>query len=139
MPKTPRQASYLQRRGTAWYFRFRLPRRIQSVAERSEIRVSLDTCELSIARERVAMLLPYVHSFKRLARTDEQTDARAYIEGTGPLLHGSRRGIGANQSTLVAAQRSHGQLSWRVHRSDYVTETEYMDDGHTPSIPAFQP
>ena len=67
MPKTPRQASYLQRRGTAWYFRFRLPSQIQSVAERSEIRVSLDTCELSIARERVAMLLPHVHSFKRLA------------------------------------------------------------------------
>ena len=68
LPKKPRQASYLQRRSTARYFRFRLPGQIQSAAERSEIRVSLDTCELSIARERVAMLLPYVHSFKRLAR-----------------------------------------------------------------------
>jgi hypothetical protein len=68
MPKTPRQASYLQQRGRTWYFRFKLPTRIQSVAERTEIRVSLDTCELSAARERVAMLLPYVHSFKRLAR-----------------------------------------------------------------------
>lgn len=68
MPKTPRQASYLHRRGSVWYSRFKLPTQIQSVAERAEIRVSLDTCELSIARERVAILLPYVHSFKRLAR-----------------------------------------------------------------------
>jgi len=51
-----------------WYFRFRLPTQIQSVAERAEIRVSLDTCELSIAHERLAILLPYVHSFKQLAK-----------------------------------------------------------------------
>jgi hypothetical protein len=67
MPKALRQASHLQRRRGTWYCRFRLPTQLKSIAERTEIRVSLAMGERSTARERVAILLPYVHSFKRLA------------------------------------------------------------------------
>jgi hypothetical protein len=50
MPKTPGQASYLQRRGPIWYFRFRLPSQIQSVAEQTEIAVATH-CLLNMTRD----------------------------------------------------------------------------------------
>jgi hypothetical protein len=59
---------FLQRREATWYFRFKLPRRLPSFAGRSEIRVSLGTTELWVARQQAERVLPDVYSIKVLAR-----------------------------------------------------------------------
>lgn len=70
MPKSLRQASYLQQRGSGiWYFRFKLPSKLQSLVGKVDIRLSLDTHELSLAQEKITALLPHVYSIKRLAKT----------------------------------------------------------------------
>ena len=68
MARIYRAASYLLRRGASWYFRYRLPAEIQLVAGRAELRLSLYTGELAVARIRAGQLLPFVFSLKRLNR-----------------------------------------------------------------------
>ena len=115
MPKTPRQTSYLQRRGRIWYFRFKLPTEVQSVAERTEIRVSLDTCELSAARERVAVLIPYIHAFKRLAKQMRELTSKQVQKALDLYFSNIVEEL-AKQSTLVAAQCTRRPLSRHVVR-----------------------
>ena len=120
MPKTPRQASYLQRRGPIWYFRFKLPSQIQSVAERNR-----DTCESGHVRavdcpRTRGHALALCSLVQTAGKKYEQTDARRCAEGTGPLVHGHRRGVGAHQSTLVATKCTQGLLPWHAHRPEYV-------------------
>jgi hypothetical protein len=59
---------FLQRRHATWYLRFRLPVRLQELGGRSELRVSLGTRELAVARLRAERVLLDVHSLKQLAR-----------------------------------------------------------------------
>jgi hypothetical protein len=115
MPKTPRQTSYLQRRGRIWYFRFKLPTEVQSVAERTEIRVSLDTCELSAAGERVAVLIPYIHAFKRLAKQMSELTSEQVQKALDLYFSNIVEEL-AKQSTLVAAQCTRRPLSRHVVR-----------------------
>jgi hypothetical protein len=68
MARIYRAASYLLRRGASWYFRYRLPAEIQSVARRAELRLSLYTGELAVARIRLGQLLPFVIALKRLGQ-----------------------------------------------------------------------
>jgi hypothetical protein len=59
---------FLQRRDRTWYFRYRIPGPLRSLARRSELRISLGTHELVVARERVERVLPDVYRLKQLAR-----------------------------------------------------------------------
>lgn len=59
---------YLQGRCGKYYFRFQIPARHRLIVGRSEIRLSLNTSDRSIAREQVARALLQVYSFKRLCR-----------------------------------------------------------------------
>jgi integrase len=68
MPRTRRVMPFLQRRQATWYLRFRLPVRLQELAGRSELRLSLGTRELSVARQRAEEVLPNVYGLKQLAR-----------------------------------------------------------------------
>jgi hypothetical protein len=68
MGRNRRVMPFLQRRNSAWYFRFRLPHRLRSIGCRTELRVSLGTHELAIARERAERVLPDVYRLKHLAR-----------------------------------------------------------------------
>jgi integrase len=68
MPRTRRVMPFLQRRQATWYLRFRLPVRLQALAGRSELRLSLGTRELSVARQRAEQVLPDVYCLKQLAR-----------------------------------------------------------------------
>jgi hypothetical protein len=68
MPRTRRVMPFLQRRQATWYLRFRLPVRLQGLAGRSELRLSLGTRELSVARQRAEQVLPDVYCLKQLAR-----------------------------------------------------------------------
>jgi hypothetical protein len=68
MPRTRRVMPFLQRRQATWYLRFRLPIRLQVLAGRTELRLSLDTRELSVARKRAEQVLPDVYCLKQLAR-----------------------------------------------------------------------
>ena len=72
MAKVKRVLPYLQRRPSAWYFRYRLPSEIQSIANCSEIRISLGTKNYAIARERVEQAFPYVLALKRLKRMSKE-------------------------------------------------------------------
>jgi hypothetical protein len=51
-----------------WYFRFKLPGRLRSLAGRSELRISLGTRELTVARQRAEGVLADVYLIKQLAR-----------------------------------------------------------------------
>jgi len=68
MPRTRRVMPFLQRRQATWYLRFRLPVRLQELAGRSKLRLSLGTRELSVARQRAEQVLPDVYCLKQLAR-----------------------------------------------------------------------
>jgi hypothetical protein len=59
---------YLHRRSTIWYFRFKLPGRLRALTDRAEIRLSVATEKLSIARERAVAVLPQVYFLKRINR-----------------------------------------------------------------------
>ena len=72
MPRPKRVLPYLQKRSSGWYFRFKLPSEIQSVAELSEIRISLGTKNYACARERVERAYPYVLALKRLKRMSKE-------------------------------------------------------------------
>lgn len=63
-----RRMPYLEVRPTGFYFRLQFPSPLRAILGRANIRVSLSTSELSIARERVSLALPHVYSLKRLLR-----------------------------------------------------------------------
>ena len=68
MARIYRAASYLSRRRASWYFRFRVPTEMQLAAGRVELRLSVYTGELAVARIRAGQLLPFVFALKRLNR-----------------------------------------------------------------------
>ncbi len=68
MGRARRVMPFLQRRESTWYFRFRLPGSLKSLAGRSELRISLGTRELAVARQRTERVLPDVYVIKQLAR-----------------------------------------------------------------------
>lgn len=74
MSKNPRIAPYLMKRNSRWYFRFRVPIAIQSLAGRSELRVSLNTSSLKVAKNLLPEALPYVYELKRLTRRMKQLE-----------------------------------------------------------------
>ena len=83
MQKLHHEATYLFNRSGIWYFRFRLPSATQSGFRQAEIRLSLSTGELRVARERVAVLLPYVYWLKRFGRRMKELSrdqARAILD-----------------------------------------------------------
>lgn len=72
MATVKRVLPYLQKRPSAWYFRYRLPSEIQSIANCSEVRISLGTKNYAIARERVEQAFPFVLALKRLKRMSKE-------------------------------------------------------------------
>jgi hypothetical protein len=68
MPRMRRVMPFLQRRQATWYLRFRLPVRLQELGGRSELRLSLGTRELPVARLRAERVIPNVYWLKQLAR-----------------------------------------------------------------------
>ena len=65
MHHSRRVMPFLQRRDATWYFRFKFPESLRSVSARSELRISLGTHELAVARERVERVLPDVYLLKQ--------------------------------------------------------------------------
>jgi integrase len=59
---------FLHRRECTWYFRFKLPERLKALAGRYELRISLGTRELAVARQRAEQVLSDVYCLKQLAR-----------------------------------------------------------------------
>jgi len=51
-------AAFRFKRKSRYYFRYCLPEQLQAVLSRCEIRVSLETNDATLARERVAVRLP---------------------------------------------------------------------------------
>ncbi len=68
MPRARRVTPFIHRRRLTWYLRFKLPGSLQPIAGRTEIRISLGTKELLVARLRAERVLPDVYSLKLLAR-----------------------------------------------------------------------
>src|SRR5215471_6234946 len=68
MGRSRRVMPFLHRRDCTWYFRFRIPGPLRSIALRSELRISLGTSELGVARQRAEGVLPDVYRLKQLAR-----------------------------------------------------------------------
>jgi integrase len=68
MARRRRVMPFLQRRDRTWYFRFRLPGPLRSLAGRSELRISLGTRKLAVARKAAERVLPDVYCLKQLAR-----------------------------------------------------------------------
>jgi len=68
MPRIRRVTRFLQRRQATWYLRFRLPTRLQELTGRTELRISLGTCDLPVARLRAERVIPNVYWLKQLAR-----------------------------------------------------------------------
>jgi integrase len=60
--------TYMQTRQGIYQFRFQIPASVRAAIGRSEIRLTLNTSELSIARQRVAVALPHIYTLKRLCR-----------------------------------------------------------------------
>jgi hypothetical protein len=56
MPRARRVMPFLQRRKATWYFRFKLPGRLRPIAGHSEMRLSLGTTELWVARQQAVSI-----------------------------------------------------------------------------------
>ena len=66
---------YLESRACGFHFRIRIPTAYRAILGRTNIRLTLNTRERSVARERIAIVLPHVLSFRRLCR--RRTDMNA--------------------------------------------------------------
>ncbi len=88
-------ALFLQRRRSSYYFRFRLPGAIQSLVRRREVRYSLGSRRISVARELIAAVMPAIYAVKGLGRrvkTLNEDEARRAAEfAIGRLLAVLRR------------------------------------------------
>ena len=74
MGRPRRVMPFLQRRKAAWYFHFKLPSRLRLFTIRAELCISLTTCELTVARQRVERVLPDVYRLKQLGRCMSSLD-----------------------------------------------------------------
>lgn len=68
MPPNQPVMPFLHKRAGTWYFRFPIPVRLRPFAGRSEVRVSLQTAVVAVARDRAAVALAFVYDLKRLSR-----------------------------------------------------------------------
>lgn len=69
---------YLESRPASYYFRFRFPPSVTKLLGRTNIRLSLQTRERAIARERIARVLPHVLSLRRLCRNRARMSAEQF-------------------------------------------------------------
>lgn len=70
--------SYLERRPAGFFFRYQFPSRLRAIAGRSCLRACLRTRDRATALERVATVLPHLHSLKRLGRKGHNMTSDEY-------------------------------------------------------------
>jgi hypothetical protein len=108
MARVCRVMPLLQRREATWYFRFKLPVTLRRLAGRSELRLSLGTGELAVARERAERVFPDVYLLKQLARHMSALEPLHVQKALAPRLRCSHCGKNAAEVVAVAKPRPRG-------------------------------
>src|SRR5579863_6785666 len=131
MARARRVMPFLQRRQATWYFRFKLPRRLRSFAGRSEIRVSLGTTELWVARQKAERVLPDIYSIKVLARHMSALEP-AHLQKALDLAFS--RIVGELERTKEPWMRSRVSDPWALPGVDRVPRVPGMLDSNPSEL-----